>query len=56
MGSLAHGTLDVLKESRIDEYWNIDGDRSLSESSTGVRQFTILMKNLQTGICGPEGG
>ena len=35
-------TLDVLLESRFDDYWNVDGDRSLSEPWTGFRQFAIL--------------
>ena len=34
--------LDVLQESRIDDYWNIDGSRDLSDSWTGFNQFTLL--------------
>ena len=34
--------LDVLQESRIDDYWNIDGSRDLSDSWTGFTQFTLL--------------
>ena len=34
--------LDVMQESRIDDYWNIDGSRDLSGSWTGFTQFTIL--------------
>ena len=34
-------TLDVLQESRIDDCWNIDANRNLSEPWTGVTQFTI---------------
>ena len=33
-------TLDVLLESRIDDCWNVDGDRDLSEPWTGFTQFT----------------
>ena len=29
------------KGSRIDDYWNIDGSRDLSDSWTGVTQFTL---------------
>ena len=29
-------------ESRIDDYWNIDGSRDLSDSWTGFTQFTLL--------------
>ena len=34
--------LDVLQERRIDDYWNIDGPRDLSDSWTGFTQFTLL--------------
>ena len=35
-------TLDVLLVSRIDDYWNVDGDRELSGPCTCFTQFTIL--------------
>ena len=38
--------LDVKQERSIDEYWNIDGSRDLSDPSTGK-------KNLLMDICGP---
>ena len=34
--------LDVQKERRIDDYWNFDGSRDLSDSWTGFTQFTLL--------------
>ena len=34
--------LDVMQERRIDDYWNIDGSRDLSDSWTGFAQFTLL--------------
>ena len=34
--------MDVMQESRIDDYWNIDGSRDLSDSWTGFTQFTLL--------------
>ena len=37
-----HTTLDVLQESRIDHYRNVDVDRSLSDSWTGFTKFTTL--------------
>ena len=37
-----HTNLDVMQESRIDDYWNIDGSRNLSDSWTGFTQFTLL--------------
>ena len=37
-----HTSLDVMQERRIDDYWNIDGSRDLSDSWTGFTQFTLL--------------
>ena len=37
-----HTNLDVMQESRIDDYWKIDGSRDLSDSWTGFTQFTPL--------------
>ena len=34
--------LDVMQELRIDDYWNIDGSKDLSDSWTGFTQFTLL--------------
>ena len=52
----AHTNLDVKLEQRIDDYWNIDGSRELSDPWTGFTQFTQLEeKNLPTDICGLEG-
>ena len=34
--------LDVMQERRIDDYWNIDGSRDLSDSWPGFTQFTLL--------------
>ena len=34
--------LDDMQESRIDDYWNIDGSRDVSDSWTGFTQFTLL--------------
>ena len=34
--------MDVMQERRIDDYWNIDGSRDLSDSWTGFTQFTLL--------------
>ena len=42
-------TLDVLLESRIDGYWNVDGGRELSGPRTGFTQFTILSEKLPNG-------
>ena len=37
-----HTNLDVKQERRIDDYWNIDGSRDLSDFWTGFTQFTLL--------------
>ena len=37
-----HTNLDVKQERRIDDYWNIDGSRDLSDYWTGFTQFTLL--------------
>ena len=34
--------LDVMQESRIDDFWIIDRSRDLSDSWTGFTQFTLL--------------
>ena len=34
--------LNVKQEKRIDDFWNIDGPRDLSDSWTGFTQFTLL--------------
>ena len=37
-----HTNLDVKQERRIDDYWNIDGSRDLSDPWTGFTHFTLL--------------
>ena len=37
-----HTNLDVKQERCIDDYWNIDGTRDLSDPWTGFKQFTLL--------------
>ena len=37
-----HTNLDVKQEKHIDDYWNIDGSRDLSDTWTGFTQFTPL--------------
>ena len=43
-------SLHVMLEKNIDDYWNVDGDRELSDTWTGFTRFTFLMD-----IPGPEG-
>ena len=44
-----HTSLDVLQEKRINDYWNVDLDRTSSDAWTGFTQFTILNEKLPTG-------
>ena len=41
--------LDVKQEERIDDYWNIDGSRDLSDPWTCFTQFTLLEEKLPEG-------
>ena len=41
VSTTTHMNLDVMRESRIDDCWNIDGSRDLSGSWTGFTQFTL---------------
>ena len=42
-----------MQERRIDDYWNVDGSRDLSDPWTGFTRFALLEENLQTDTCGP---
>ena len=44
-----HANLDVKQETRIDDYWNIDGSRDLSDPWTGFTQFTLLDEKAPDG-------
>ena len=41
--------LDVKQEKRIDDYWNIDGSRDLSDPWTGFTQVTLLEEEAPGG-------
>ena len=45
-----HTNLDVKQEKRIDDHWNIDGSRDLSDSWTGFTQFTLLSEKPPDGF------
>ena len=45
-----HTNLDVKQEKRIDDYWNIDGSRDLSDPWTGFTQFTLLQEKTPDGF------
>ena len=44
-----HTNLDVKQEKRVDDYWNIDGSRDLSDPWTGFTQFTLLDEKAPDG-------
>ena len=44
-----HTNLDVLEERRIDDCWNVDADRSLSDSWAGFTKFSLRSENLPKG-------
>ena len=48
--SSTHTDLDVLQEKTIDDYWNVDSNRSLSDSWTGFSKFTRLKEKTSTEI------
>ena len=48
-----HTNLDVKQEKRIDDYWNIDGSRDLSDYWTSFTQFTLLDEKAPDGFLGP---
>ena len=37
-----HTDLDVMQEKRVDDYWNVDSNRSLSDSWKGFTNFSVL--------------
>ena len=51
-----HTNLDVKQEKRIDDYWNIDGSRDLSDPWTGFTQFTLLEEKPPDGCMWSRGG
>ena len=44
-----HTNLDVKQERRIDDYWNIDGSRDLSDPWTSFTQLALLDENPPDG-------
>ena len=47
--------LDVLEEWKIDDYWNIDSSKHLSDSWRGFTKFTLLTGKTPKDTCGPGG-
>ena len=50
-----HTNLDVKQEKRIDDYWNINGSRDLSDPWTVSHNLLYSTKKLLTDILGPGG-
>ena len=48
-----HTNLDVKQEKRIDDYWNIDGSRDLSDPLQVSHNLLYSTKMLLTDILGP---
>ena len=49
-----HTNWDGKQEKRIDDYWNIDGSRNLSDTWTGFTHNLLYWKRkFPTDICGP---
>ena len=44
-----YDNLDFMQEKRIDDYWNIDGSRDLSDPWTGFTEFTRLEEKSPNG-------
>ena len=44
-----HASLDVLLEKPIDDYWNADGQRELSDVWTGFTRFILLTERPPDG-------
>ena len=44
-----HTDLYVLQEKRIDDYWNVDSNRNLSDSWKGFSRFTRLKQKPPNG-------
>ena len=42
--------LDVLQESRVDDCWNVDANRSLSDSWTGFTKSTFMNEKPHKGM------
>ena len=46
--------LDVMQEKRIDDHWNVESNRNLSDSWKEITKFTPLKERTSQRICGLE--
>ena len=49
----SHADLDVLQEKFVDDYGDVDVNRSLSNSLKGFTKFTLLREKPKRDLCGP---
>ena len=42
-------SVDALLEKQIDNYWNVDGDKALSDAWTGFTRFVLLKERPAEG-------
>ena len=45
-----HTSLDVLLEKHIEDYWNVDGEKELSDRWTGFARFILLNERPPEGF------
>ena len=50
-----HRDLDVMQEQCIDDYWNVDSNRSLSDSCRGSQNSLHWKKHIPSDFCGLGG-
>ena len=46
-----HTNLDVLQEKRIDDDWNVDSNKRLSDSWKGFTKVHFIERDTSKGIC-----
>ena len=44
-----HTSFDVLLEKQFEDYWNVDGDKELSDAWTGFTRFVLLKEQSPEG-------
>ena len=46
-------SLDIMLEKNVDDYWNVDGDRELSDTWTECTRFSVANENPRMDLYGP---
>ena len=47
-------SLDVMSKKHVDDYWNVDGNRALSDAWTGFTRFILLNEKPPDGKTWPR--